>query len=339
MRRDYDIIFDFSASPVGGGLKRLQAYVDHFAASRERVLFLVHPHTEEYIAGKTIQYEVVRRPLLARLWFDPKFVSRYGGRARWFFSYGIPIYGKVGDYNWLHVSNSLPFGLLGLTLDIRSFIGNFLLRERFVSCADNCSVVSGESQFTLDIYRKTTGWNRELVLLHNGMEAIPGDGSDRRLAQAITVGTSRYKRLDRTCALVEHLRATHPLDQLLIVGNAESVPLRVRKKPYVACLGILPRSQVLQHLRRSQVFISTSEIENSSNAVLEALALGGAAILSDIPSHRELIGDRETESLVVDGLHYLKVDARAGVGDLSQYSWDKVIARMLSSMADASNQC
>ncbi len=333
MRREYDIILDFSASPVGGGLKRLLAYADYFAGSGERVLFLVHPQTEEHIAGKTVKYEVVRRNPLARLWFDPRFVSRYGGRSRWFFSYGIPIYGKVGDYNWLHVSNSLPFGLLSLTLDIRGFVSNFLLRERFVVCADNCSVVSGESEFTLDIYRKTTGWRRELVLLRNGMEAFEIDNGSTRLPQAIAVGTSRYKRLDRTCAVLERMQATRRLEKLLIVGNLESIPLSVRRKPYVECLGILPREQVLQHMRQSQVFISTSEIENSSNAVLEALALCGTVVVSDIPSHRELIGNGVGQPLVVDGLHYLQVDAGACTLDLYQYSWNKTISHMLSTMS------
>jgi glycosyltransferase involved in cell wall biosynthesis len=336
VRREYDIIFDFSASPVGGGLKRLLAYADHFAVRKERVLFLVHPQTEEHLAGKTVKYEVVRRRPLARLWFDPRFVSRYGGRAHWFFSYGIPIYGKVGDHNWLHVSNSLPFGLLGLTLGIKDFASNFLLRERFVASADNCTVVSGESEFTLDIYRKTTGWRRQFVLLRNGMEALEGGHRSPRLPQAITVGTPHYKRLDRTCAVLERMQATRRLDKLLIVGNPESVPLSVRRKPYVACLGILPRHEVVQHMRQSQVFISTSEIENSSNAVLEALAMGGTVVLSDIPSHRELIGNGAVEPLVVDGLRYLQLDAGACVLDLAPYSWNKVIGHMLSTMASLS---
>jgi glycosyltransferase involved in cell wall biosynthesis len=336
VKREYDIIFDFSASPVGGGLKRLLAYADHFAARKERVLFLVHPQTEEHLAGKTVKYEVVRRRPLARLWFDPRFVSRYGGRAHWFFSYGIPIYGKVGDHNWLHVSNSLPFGLLGLTLDIKAFASNFLLRERFVTSADNCSVVSGESEFTLDIYRKTTGWRRQFVLLRNGMEALEGGDRSPRLPQAITVGTSRYKRLDRTCAVLERMQATRRLDKLLVVGDAEHIPLSVKRKPYVECLGTLPRHEVVQHVRQSQVFISTSEIENSSNAVLEALAMGGTVVLSDIPSHRELIGNSAVEPLVVDGLRYLQLDASACVLDLAPYSWNKTIFHMLSTMASLS---
>ena len=85
VRLEYDIIFDFSASPVGGGLRRLQAYVDHLASGGERVLFLVHPQTEAYIAGKRVEYEVVRRRPMTRLWFDPRYVSQYGGRTRWFF--------------------------------------------------------------------------------------------------------------------------------------------------------------------------------------------------------------------------------------------------------------
>ena len=333
VRLEYDIIFDFSASPVGGGLRRLQAYVDHLASGGERVLFLVHPQTEAYIAGKRVVYEVVRRRPMTRLWFDPRYVSQYGGRTRWFFSYGIPIYGKVGDYNWLHVSNALPFGLSGLTLDIKTLVGNFLLRKRFVACADNCSIVSAESEFVLNIYQKTTSWSRQFVLLRNGMEALDSDSGGARLPQAIAVGTSRYKRLDRTCAVLERMRATRRLDKLLIVGNLGSIPLSVRRKPYVECTGILPRDQVLQHLRQSQVFISTSEIENSSNAVLEALALGGTVVVSDIPSHRELIGNGVGQPLLVDGLRYLQVDAGVCALDLSQYSWNKTISQMLSTMS------
>ena len=333
VRREYDIIFDFSATPTGGGLKRLLAYVDYFSASGERVLFLVHPQTEEHLAGKTVEHEVVRRNPLARLWFDSRFVSRYGGRARWFFSYGIPIYGKVGDHNWLHVSNSLPFGLLGLTLDIKTFVRHFLLRERFVDCADNCSVVSGASEFTLDIYRKTTGWHRQFALLCNGLEALESASGSMRLPQAVAVGTSRYKRLDRTCAVLEQMKATRRLEKLLIVGNRGSVPPNVRRKPYVECLGVLPHEEVLQHLRKSQVFISTSEIENSSNAVLEALALCGTVVVSDIPSHRELIRKGAEQPFIVDGLRYLQVDAGACALDRSQHSWNKTISQMLSTMA------
>jgi glycosyltransferase involved in cell wall biosynthesis len=333
LKRAYDIIFDFSASPVGGGLRRLQAYVEHFAASRQSVLFLVHPQAEEYVAGKAVKYEVVRRTPWARLWFDSSFAGRYAGRAYWFFSYGIPIYGKVGDYNWLHVSNALPFDLLGLTLEIKAFVRSFLLRERFVACADNCSVVSGESEFALDIYRKTTGWHREFVLLRNGMEAFEVDNGSTRLPQAIAVGTSRYKRLDRTCAVLERMQGTRRLEKLLIVGNPESIPLSVRRKPYVECLGILPHQHVLQHMRQSQVFISTSEIENSSNAMLEALALCETVMVSDIPSHRELIGNSVGQPLVVEGLPYLQIDAGACALDLSQYSWNKTISHMLSTMS------
>ena len=137
-------------------------------------------------------------------------------------------------------------------------------------------------------------------------------------------------------AVLEQMQATRRLDKLLIVGNLESIPLSVRRKPYVECLGILPREQVLQHMRQSQVFISTSEIENSSNAVLEALVLGNTVVVSDIPSHRELIGNGAGQPLVIDGLRYLQLDSGACALDLSQYSWNKIISHMLSTMATLS---
>jgi len=338
MRREYDIIFDFSASPVGGGLRRLLAYADHFAASGERVLFLVHPQTEGHVAGKNVKYQVVRRRALARLFCDRRHVSHYRGRARWFFSYGIPIYDNVGDYNWLHVSNALPFQLAGVTLDIKTLARNLLLRERFVACAETCSVVSGESDFVLDIYQQTTGWRRQFTLLRNGMEAVGRDSGRTRLPLAIAVGTSGYKRLDRTCAVFERMQATRPLEKLLIVGGLEGIPHSVGDKPYATPLGVLPRQQVLHHMRESQVFISTSEIENSSNAVLEALALCETVVLSDIPSHRELIPNGAGQPFVLDGLRYLNVDASVFALDLSQYSWRNTISHMLSTMTALSGR-
>ena len=223
------------------------------------------------------------------------------------------------------------------SIDFKAFVRSFLLRERFVAYADSCSVVSGESEFTLDIYRKTTGWRRQFVLLPNGVEAFAHNNEGTRLPQAIAVGNHRYKRLDRTCAVFERIRATRPLEKLLIVGELERMPSSARKKPYVECLGVLPHPQVLQHLMQSQVFISTSEIENSSNAVLEALALCGTVVVSDIPSHRELVGKCAGQPLVVDGLRYLQVDAGAYALDRSQYSWNKTISHMLSTMAALSD--
>jgi glycosyltransferase involved in cell wall biosynthesis len=54
-------------------------------------------------------------------------------------------------------------------------------------------------------------------------------------------------------------------------------------------IGFVP--DVWSWLRRADVFVSVSNFEGMPNAVMEAMAAGVPLVLSDIPAHRDLVGD------------------------------------------------
>jgi len=64
----------------------------------------------------------------------------------------------------------------------------------------------------------------------------------------------------------------------------------------VACAGLV--RNVASYLHRAAVFVSLSEYEGMPNAVIEAMAARCPMVLSDIPGHRDLVGDA---AIWVDG--------------------------------------
>ena len=139
----YDIIFDFSASPVGGGLLRLKEYIHFFNEHNNNVLFLVHPRApRELFEGLKCKIVVLPRSPLKRIFFDSTFLKEYIGKARCFFSYGIPIYKRVGELNWMHLSNALPFGYRKCSLNTKNKIKNYILFSKFQQIDNSIEFIS-----------------------------------------------------------------------------------------------------------------------------------------------------------------------------------------------------
>jgi glycosyltransferase involved in cell wall biosynthesis len=65
--------------------------------------------------------------------------------------------------------------------------------------------------------------------------------------------------------------------------------------------GRVPRSTVYANLASADVFVSTSSGEGLPNAVMEAMTCRCPVILSDIPAHREIVGDNLDVPLIEPG--------------------------------------
>ena len=72
----YDIVFDFSSSPTGGALRRLEAYIHFFSKSELKVIFLINKKAisifEKY---KVIEFECVNKSIFEKLFGKNKYLD------------------------------------------------------------------------------------------------------------------------------------------------------------------------------------------------------------------------------------------------------------------------
>ena len=116
-------------------------------------------------------------------------------------------------------------------------------------------------------------------------------------------------------------------------------------------LGVQPPAVVHGLYRSARAVVAPSRAEGNPLTVIEAMAHGACVVASDIPPHRELLGD--TGILVPAGdpaalagalrrvmadaeaAHALGARARARIEQSDEYQWDGVAARTESVLAAA----
>jgi hypothetical protein len=339
-----ELVFDFSSSAQGGALRRLNAYADYFSGHALTTHFFINDAvaSKHEIASK-VSTSFVGKSGLSKLTLDTRHLlgpdarTQWSPRPRWGFSYGIPVRTGFAEKHWLHLSNALPFMYNQCSLSRRLRLKSFAQLQQYRYCAGNIDVMSGESYFTIERATTALRWSGQTTLLRNGVTAfeVPSTKSTDFPEQiqehyALAVGTEDYKRIDLTFELYRAMKNELGLKSLVIVGNPAGVPPLVRQSPDVSCEWGLSHEALIARFRRADYFLSTSEVENSSLAVLEGLTLNGKAILSDIPSHREML-QHEPSRFVVGGRGYLRIDSTAPNAAVLP-DWNVEIGRMLSVM-------
>jgi L-malate glycosyltransferase len=114
----------------------------------------------------------------------------------------------------------------------------------------------------------------------------------------LTVGRlSVTKRIEMLVSAVELIRKQFPVATLKIAGGG-GLENRLRQfikdkgmEDCVTVLGIIPAEQMPELYRQSDIFISASEQEGMSNAMLEAMASGVPIITTRCEGVQELIAD------------------------------------------------
>jgi len=323
----YDIIFDFSASPKGGGLLRLKEYIRFFNKYNVNILFLVHPAIpEELFKNSNCKIVVFPRNPLKRIFFDHLFMKKYQGQSYCFFSYGIPVYKRVAEINWMHLSNALPFGYKKCSLSLKNRLKNYLLLSKFRQTDKSIEFISGESQATIDLFSGLIESSAEKIVLYNGFnkDLINNSAASNCNNIALTVGGESYKRLDLVYNCFQQLKKKNKARELLIIADSKMVPCWIKKQNDVRIISYLQHKDLLDLYKKSAFYISMSEIENSSNAVLEALYCGCTVFLSKIPSHLEMFSEPLTSPLHQDYLIATKDDLKKE----NSFSWDEIIKKM-----------
>ena len=333
----YPQLYNFSASFSGGGLKRLHEYARWFDA-RGGAWFIVHPRAD-YLRAlfPANRYFVVRQPLHHRIYKDAEYIADIRsqiGAPELYYAYGIPIYERVGAINWFHLSNVLTVYARNVPLSAFDRLKWLYLGWRIRRNYRHADVISAESRFSLE--RMAVDDPSKLTLSVNGSDdelRYAGCPSGPADATAVLVGTYGYKALGDAHRVFTMLRRRHPELRLVIIGEEARIPADVRDAEGVQTTGVLPREQVMEHLRRARFYLSATLIENSYNAASEGVFLARESYLSDIGPHRELLDGSAFDVVSIPGLsrpmiHVLKQD----VAPIRLKTWDQVVTEMLSAV-------
>ena len=337
-------LFNFAASYLGGGFKRLYEYAKWFDRNGG-AWFVIHPHRASLVQEfPNVRFFVVDQPRAQRVFNDCAYlagIEREIGRPDFYYSYGIPIYAPVGRLNWFHLSNVLPLGARGISLPLATRLTSAFLGWRIMSHLHHADVISAESQASLDLldpryadrlFLSVNGSDDELAYLE---ELRQGRAATVPDAIATLLGTFSYKRIQDSWQVFDLLRRTHPGLKLVIIGNADAVPAAVRQDPDVVLTGVLARRELVDWLRRTSYYISTTQIENSYNAAAEGIVFATESYISDIGPHRELIAGVPHERISVPHVARPLIHVRRrDLSDIQLQSWDAVITGMVAHMWD-----
>jgi hypothetical protein len=287
-------LFNFAASYSGGGYKRLYEYAKWFGG-KGGAWFVVHENCRSLLTEfPNNRFFVVRQSRLDRLRDDCGYLAPIGheiGQPQLYYAYGIPMYTRFGLVNWFHLSNVLPLAFKGIPVPAIDRVRLRLLGRRIRSGFASADVIAAESSYSLGLIQ--LGSDQKLFLSVNGsddeLEYIRLATTESKDDIATVVGTNSHKALDDSFQVFEMLRRGNARLKLMLIGNPNDVPGRLRRQPNVIVTGLLTRAEVVNCLKRSKYYISTTLIENSYNAASEGIFIADESYISDIGPHRELL--------------------------------------------------
>lgn len=331
----FNYLFNFSSSYSGGGLIILKSYLKLFN-DKGGATFILNHRLKEDLEGnfENNRFFFIKISKFKRLIDDEYYLKSIINKFPKFdlyFSYGIPVYSKIGKINWFHVSNLIPINPKSSHLEGLAMLKMILLRHRIKKFAKNIDFLSADSQDGVDQTIEFLGIKSFTEkVLKNGIDSKSWKNIkiySKKEKVAVTVGTQKYKDLSRLYSLFLDLKKKGDVEKLKVYGDPSSVPKELHKDLSVEVCGFVPHSQILDELAKSKIYLSTSTIENSSIASLEGLYLCSESYLSTIGSHKELIIDSglelKSESFEKVGSFY-KVTGKISDEYISSISWDKI---------------
>jgi hypothetical protein len=339
-------LFNFAVSYLGGGFKRLYEYSRWFN-DNGGAWFIIHPRCESLVKEfSNNHFFITNQPKYQRIFMDCKYLNNIGkeiGIPDLYYSYGIPIYAKFGKVNWFHLSNVLPITSKDISLSLFDRIILRILGWKIKHNFQNANVISAESNYSLGLidpnqseklFLSVNGSNDELTYLQNGF-SLEKDNI------AVVVGTQRYKALHDSYHVFEMLRQTNSQLKLIIIGNEKAIPRELRNNQNIVINGLIKRNDVIDYLRKAKYYISTTQIENSYNAVSEGIFFADESYISDILPHRELLNkmpfDQISFPTMTRPLLHVK---RENVSGANLKSWDNIITEMINRFrSELKNTC
>ena len=268
------------------------------------------------------------------------------GQPEVYFSYGIPVFYKIGKINWFHISNSLSLKTRDIILPFFKRVQMLVLKKRIIRSMKITDISTGESEFSINLLKDE---NKKNILscfyrvLPNGFDISILDNIINKNRQehdkyAITIGTFTYKRIDLAVRLFHQIRKKNNLKKFIVIGEINGLSKSILNDNLVEFRSNISREELFYLLYNSEFYISASQIENSSIAALEALLLSKNIILSNIPSHNEMLRNLKTKNIILQNSNHKfkllkKINLKFNVA-----SWSDVCESLFMIIDDYKNQ-
>jgi len=345
MNKKFIWLFNFSSSWVGGGLIRTIETVKWFD-NNMGAYFIINDRIKNKISkyNKNNKYFFVSDNKTKRLFSDgyyiPKIIGEIG-RPDIYFSYGIPVFKEIGRINWFHISNALALKTDKISLPLKTRLQMLILKKRIIKSIKYTHIATGESEFSVNLLKEHV--NKKNLKCHydvlpngydiNPLKEIVNNKREISSKYAVTIGTYKYKKIKVALELFHQIKEANNLKRFIIVGRTNNIPKSVINDRLVEIKPNLSRKNLLSLLYSAEYYISASQIENSSNAVLEALLLSKNIILSDIPSHNEMLRNFKTKKII---LNNLKFNALENINNnkIDAISWIEVSKKLFDIIND-----
>jgi len=333
---NYKFLFNFAVTRTGGGLKRLCEYTKWFH-KKGGAYFIIHPNCDFLIKEfPNNKYFVVLQAPTQRLFKDCDYLSNIKkeiGTPDLYYSYGIPIYCHFGKVNWFHLSNVLPFNSRGMGLSLFDrFIRFRVLGWKINNNYKNADIISAESQNSLSLLKNKN--NEKLFLSINGSDDeisyLQNKFKMEKDNIAIVVGTQKYKALLDSYHIFKTLKKHNKLLKLFLIGSKDSIPAQLMNSEDVLATGVLQQSDVIEFLKKTKYYISTTLVENSFNAASEGVIFADESYISDIGPHRELLENEPFEQVSISRVSnpVIRIKREDIVGKNLKL-WDDIISELI----------
>ena len=283
-------LYYFANSPAGGGVVRLGHYLKGMQA--DDIRFVVNARSSHGFDLSDPRVSACSPTSWQRFFNENAVVRSLDLQETVVFSHGAPITPRCRGLV-LHINNALPLVVGEVRLSWRLRAKMLLLRSRLQRTAERADVITVESEATWELVR--CNWGEAIAakceILSNGVDLLAEHELPTPLVEgpyALTIGTYSYKRLDKVLNEFGVLRQQHPGLKLVVVGTT---PAHMH---ILSLEGVIPFEQLSYLATRALIarckfYLSMSEIENCSVALLEAIYHRRSVRVSDIPSHREFL--------------------------------------------------
>lgn len=349
MKKKLVWLFNFSSSWSGGGLIRTLETVKWFD-NNLGAYFIINDKIKAEISeyNKNNKYFFISENKIKRLLIDGYYMSKIIseiGEPDIYFSYGIPVFKDIAKINWFHISNALTLKTKNISLPLGKRIQMWILKKRIIRSMKYTHIATGESEFSVNLLRDKinrknlkrfyavlpNGYDMSLIknVLHKDRESLYKYG--------ITIGTFKYKKIQNALEVFHEIKKLTNLKKFIIVGPPDYVPKTVINDKFVEFKANISREELFYLLYNAEYYISASQIENSSIAALEALLLSKNIVLSNIPSHQEMLRNSKTKKIILENSKTDFIVLKNNNNKFDAISWEDVSKKLFQIIEDFKN--